>query len=60
MKGQKMKGEIKIIISKEKILSNVSSVEKKGIKVINVLRNGKRDLIKEGNQILFKKRVIII
>ena len=55
-----MNGEITIIILSEKVHSNVTSVEKKGIKVINFLRDGKGDLIKEGNQILFKKRVIII
>ena len=44
-----MNGEIIIITLKEKTLSNVTSVDKKGIKVINVLRNGKGDLIKEGN-----------
>ena len=60
IKGHKMNGEIIIITIKDKTLSNVRSVDNNGIKVINVLRNGKGDLIKEGNRILFKKKEIII
>ena len=49
-----MNGERTMI--REKVLRNVISVERRGIKVINILINHKFDFFKEGKQMLSRTR----